>query len=126
MVDINPHVDPPPEHGRLRVARDTLAAIAELLEGPALALAQAEGPALGVRRLVERMDDFSGEWEHGVAQLGECAEAAVRALDMVLWSLPAPPEPARGDARDGGPGGAAGRGACDTCDACGSDGVIAA
>ncbi|ARQ68520.1 hypothetical protein [Streptomyces marincola] len=123
MVDFNPHVDPPPEHGRLRVARDTLAAIAELLEGPALALAQAEGPALGVGRLVERMDDFSGEWEHGVAQLGECAEAAVRALDMVLWSLPAPPvpDPARGDARDGGPGGA-----CDRCDACGSDGVIAA
>ncbi|MDT0343232.1 hypothetical protein [Streptomyces litchfieldiae] len=30
------------------------------------------------------MDDFSGEWEYGIGQLGEFADAAANALDEVV------------------------------------------
>ncbi|MDT0343219.1 hypothetical protein [Streptomyces litchfieldiae] len=72
------------DYDNLRATRDNIRNIAELMERPCRALAEAEGSAMGVTRLVNRMDDFSDEWEYGIGQLGEFADAAANALDEVV------------------------------------------
>ncbi|UED84707.1 hypothetical protein [Streptomyces profundus] len=68
----------------LRATRDNIRQIADLMERPCQAMAEADGTAMGVSRLVNRMDDFGGEWEYGISQLGEFAEEAAAALDEVI------------------------------------------
>ncbi|WP_062207712.1 hypothetical protein [Streptomyces sp. NBRC 109706] len=72
------------DYDMIRATRDNIRQVADLMERPCQAVAEADGAAMGVTRLVSRMDDFGDEWEYGISQLGEFAEEAAAALDEVI------------------------------------------
>ncbi len=72
------------DYDRLQANRDNIRNIAQLMEQPCQAMAEVGGAAMGVSRLERRMDDFGGEWEYGISQLAEFADAAANGLTEVL------------------------------------------
>jgi hypothetical protein len=72
------------DYDLLRGMRDDIRHLAELMERPCREMADVEGSAMGVARLIDRMDDFGGEWEYGIGQLAEFAESASTTLDTVI------------------------------------------
>ncbi|UED86347.1 hypothetical protein [Streptomyces profundus] len=72
------------DYDRLQANRDNIRNIAQLMEQPCQAMAEVDGASMGVSRLERRMDDFGGEWEYGISQLAEFADAAANGLTEVL------------------------------------------
>ncbi|KAB8158906.1 hypothetical protein FH609_019860 [Streptomyces sp. 3MP-14] len=92
------------DYDMLRATRDNIRQVADLMERPCQAMAEAEGSAMGVARLVGRMDDFGDEWEYGISQLREFAEQAAAALDEVIHAFDSIDEELAGSLEQGGSG----------------------
>lgn len=57
--------------------------IENLLRGPSRAMKELDANEVGPKKLEERMDDFSDDWDYGIGQLGEFADSVVEALQSI-------------------------------------------
>lgn len=67
----------------LRRVQDNFRRIEDLLSRPARQMREVTGRHVGPSRLVDRVNEFGEEWEHGIGQLGEFSGSVVESLQAI-------------------------------------------